>query len=183
MSNGDLFNIFGQNAFDTGAVEPQSDYEVIPPSKVLVLIEEAEVKPTKANTGYYLKLKLSVVDGPYKNWKLFDNINVQNPSAQCVEIGLRQLAALGLAIGVKVITDSSQLVNKTCIANVKVKDDQNYIRTYSPVVPASPPGVTQQPTYPQQDPAPARQQYQPPYIPATAPQAAPPTQQKPPWAR
>jgi len=176
MSNGDLFNIFGQNAFDTGAVEPQSDYEVIPPSKVLVLIEEAEVKPTKANTGYYLKLKLSVVDGPYKNRKLFDNINVQNPSAQCVEIGLRQLAALGLAIGVKVITDSSQLVNKTCIAHVKVKDDQNYIRTYSSVVPAAP-GAPQQP------PAPAQQQTPPQYSQPTTPQSAPPTQQKPPWAR
>jgi hypothetical protein len=177
MSNGDLFNIFGQNAFDTGAVEPQSDYEVIPPSKVLVLIEEAEVKPTKANTGYYLKLKLSVVDGPYKNWKLFDNINVQNPSAQCVEIGLRQLAALGLAIGVKVITDSSQLVKKTCFAHVKVKDDQNYIRTYSPVTPAAAPGVPQQPT------APAQQQAPPQCSQPATPQAAPPTQQKPPWAR
>ncbi|MFA5186718.1 MAG: DUF669 domain-containing protein [Patescibacteria group bacterium] len=176
MSNGDLFNLFGQNAFDPTAVEPQSDFEVIPPSKVPVLVESAEVKATKAGTGYFLKLTLSIIDGPYKGRKLFDNINLQNPSAQCVEIGLRQLSALGQAIGVQAISDSSQLVNKTCIAHVKVKDDQNYVRTYSSTA-AAVNAPQQPPSAPAQaQGAPAGQQVNP----APAPQ---PTQQKPPWAR
>jgi hypothetical protein len=126
----DLQQIFG-GGFDTNSVEPQEDFEVLPPGKYPVLIEKAEVKQTKVGTGNYLALKLSILDGPGKNRKLFDNINIANPSTQCVEIGLRCLAALGQAIGLTAISDTAQLVNKTCVAHVKVKGNCNEIRTYS----------------------------------------------------
>jgi hypothetical protein len=125
-----LQQIFG-GGFDTNSVEPQGDFEVLPPDKYPVLIEKAEVRQTKSGTGYYIALCLSILDGPGKNRKLFDNINIANPSTQCVDIGLRTLAALGQAIGLTAISDTNQLVNKTCLAHVKVKDDRNEIRTYS----------------------------------------------------
>lgn len=172
----DLASIFGQG-FDTGSVEPQQDFDVLPPGKYPVLIEAAGVKQTKAKTGHYLEIQMVVLDGPAKNRKLWDRINIQNPSVQCVEIGLRQLAALGQAVGLAAITDSSQLLNKSCVASVKVKNDQNEIRTYKPFEDAQ----SVQPPAAQYPPTPAQMQAGL----ATA-QPSPPAQQAapaPPWAR
>jgi hypothetical protein len=127
---GNLSEIFGAG-FDTGSVEPQGDFQLIPPGKYLVVFDDAEIKQTKAGTGHYLKLTMTFLDGEYRNRKLWDNINVQNPSAECVEIGLRKLAAVGVAIGEPVLKDTAQIVGKKCIAHIKVKDEQNQIRTYS----------------------------------------------------
>lgn len=130
--NGDLANIFG-TAFDSSVVEPQADFEAIPPCKPLCLINRAEVKLTKAQTGHYLELEMTIQEeGPYKNRKLWDCINIANPSVQCVEIGLRTLSALARAINVPVISDSAQVVNHFVVPSVKVdKDGRNCIRTYS----------------------------------------------------
>lgn len=129
---GDLADIFGV-AFDTSTVKPQEDFPVIPPGKPLCLIEKAGVKLTKAQTGHYIEIQMSVQDeGPYKNYKLWDRINIRNSNTQCVEIGLRTLSALGLAIGVPVIADSAQLVNHLVRPHVKVDaDGRNQVRTYS----------------------------------------------------
>ncbi|MFZ5832267.1 MAG: DUF669 domain-containing protein [Planctomycetota bacterium] len=208
----DLASIFG-GGFDTNSVPPQEDYDVLPPGKYPVMIEKAEVKQTKAGNGHYLALTMVVIDGPHKNRKVFDNINIQNPNQQCQEIGLRTLAALGQAVGLPVVNDENLFLNKLCVAHVKVKDGQNDVRTYSGLTPPAGPGAPgPQPGYPPPQPAsppqfappqqypPPQQQYAPPpppyappqqqYPPQPAPQYAPPAQQappagtgKPPWAR
>jgi hypothetical protein len=179
----DLANIFGQG-FDTHSVEPQADFDVLPPGKYPVLIEQAEVKPTKAGTGHYLELQMVVLDGPAKNRKLWDRINIQNPSTPCTEIGLRQLAALGQALGIQAITDSSQLLNKSCVASVKVKNDQNEIRTYKAFEDAQsvqPPTAPQQPAPPvNYPPTPAQMQAS---LATAQPSPPPGGSAKPPWAR
>jgi hypothetical protein len=128
--NDSFNNVFG-DGFDTHSVEPQSDFALLPPGKYTVVVEKAEVKQTKKGDGHYVALVLSVLDGQYKNRKVFDRINIDNPNQQCVEIGFRCLAALGQALGLTKITDSNQLVNGVCVAHVKVKDEQNEVRTYS----------------------------------------------------
>lgn len=143
----DLTSIFGGFEFDSSQVEPQGDFQVLPPGNYTVLVEEAEQKDTKAGTGKYIKLKLQVTDGPSKGRVLFDQINIVNPSQQCVEIGLRCLSALCRAVGIVRLRDETELINKVAVACVKVKDNQNEVRTYEPVggvqkaanVPAAPP--------------------------------------------
>ena len=190
----ELSNVFGNGGFDTRSVEPQGDYEVLPPGDYLALIEKAEVKQTKAATGFYLKLTLCVLDGPCKGRKLFDNINIRNQSKQCEEIGLRCLAAVGQAAGVMVLNDENLLINRAVIACVKVKDNQNEVRTYKIPVGqtqvqatyAQPPSQSQY-VAPMQQPvqdvnkiAPA---YQPPQTQVSAVQNQSPVGNKPPWAR
>lgn len=129
--NNDLQALFGGVSFNPAEVEPQADFEVLPPGKYPVLIENAEVKQTKSGTGHYVELTLKILDGPAKNRKLWDRINLQNPNAQCEEIGRSHLSALGRAMGLVSITDTAQLIGGVVIAHVKVKDDQNNVRTYS----------------------------------------------------
>lgn len=133
-----LAEVFGGSAFDVNTVEPQGDFDVLPPGKYPVLIEKSEVKRTKKGDGAYLELAMSVLDGPGKNRKLWNRINVSNPSQKCVEIGFRQLSALGRATGVAVVNDENQFLQKTCIASVIVKDNQNEVRTYLPLANATP---------------------------------------------
>jgi len=181
----DLQSVFGNSGFDTNSVEPQSDFEVLPPGKYPVLIEKAEVKQTKAGTGHYISLCLCVLDGPAKNRKLFDNINIQNPSQQCVDIGLRQLAALGQAIGLTCVNDTNQLVNKACLAHVKVKDDRNEVRTYSKLGNVAAPSANQSyplgsPNYQTKTNEPNPQANQTKLAESANP---PPAGNKPPWMR
>lgn len=198
--NNDLAAIFGGIAFEPATIEPQTDFPVLPPGKYPVLIEEAEVRQTKKGDGHYIRLVMKVLDdGLYKGRKVFDQINIQNPSTQCVEIGLRTLSALGRALGLQAITDSAQLVNQVVIAHVKVKDDQNNVRTYSatagnPSAP-TPAHVRYSPSSGADTGAPAAPAPVAPPVVAPAPSAAPPAissqlshesppaQPKPPWAR
>jgi hypothetical protein len=143
QQQGDLQTIFGGHAFDPQTIEPQGDFEVLPPCKPPAMIEKAEIKENSKGTGHYIKLELKVLDGPHKNRKLFDNINIDNPSNKCVEIGMRVLSALGRAIGATAITDTSQLLNQVVIPHVIVQNDavygqKNAIRTYSPPSEAQP---------------------------------------------
>ncbi len=147
MSN--LATIFGAG-FDANSVEPQGDFEVLPPGKYPVTINESEVKQTKKQDGFYLSLTMTVLDGEYRGRKLWPKIQIQNPSQKCVEIGRRTLSALGRATGVLYVSDENQFLGKTCMAHVKVKDEQNEIRTYSTMsAPIANPGPYQERQYEQ----------------------------------
>jgi hypothetical protein len=187
MKQGDLQGFFGQG-FNPATVPPADDFDVLPPDKYPVMCEEAEVKPTKAGTGYYIALLFTIIDGAFKGRKLWGNININNPSQKCVEIGLRSLAALGQAVGIPNIVDTAQLKGKACLAHVKVKNGDNEIRTYSRFEDAASVQPPRQYTQPPQQPA-----YTPPASPAPGtyppqqPQYQPPQQPvaggKPPWQR
>jgi len=203
-----LSDLFGGVPFDPAAVEPQDDFQVLPPGKYPVLIEEAEVKVNKKQTGHLIYLKMKILDGPGKGRYVFDQINIQNPSQQCVEIGLKTLSALARAIGLQAVESTTQLLNQVVVAHVKVKDEQNNVRTYSsagqpggPVAPVAAPVVpvaTPEPApafTPVTCVAPDGQQIAPtaPATPTPAPVAAPVTPtppgviqgstSKPPWER
>jgi hypothetical protein len=130
--NDDLAKIFG-GGFDGQGYEPQHDFDVLPPGKYECLIEKAGVKQTKKGDGSYLELTLQVIqDGAYKNRKLWDRINIENPSEECQRIGRSKLEALRQAVlPSETLKDTSQLVSRVCVASVKVKDNNNEIRTYS----------------------------------------------------
>ena len=134
----DLSAIFG-GSFNTHSVEPMQDYAPLPPGKYSVVIEEVDILPTKANTGHYIKVSMAVVGGEHNGRKLWDRINIDNPSEKCVEIGLRCLAALGQAIGLSEVKDSSQFLGCAVVAHVKIDGEYNSVRTYSAV-----PGQAQQ---------------------------------------
>jgi len=127
----DLSQIFGQNGFDPNSVEPADDFDVLPPGKYPVLIESADGRPTKNGQGFGVNLQFSILDGQFKGRKLFKWINIQHTSQKAQEIGQREFSALGKAIGLISITNTNQLLGKAVIAHVKVKDNDNDIRTFS----------------------------------------------------
>ena len=145
----DLTSFFGQQAFDGRGVEAQADAAFIPAGKYPVIITKAETKANKGNTGHLIALEMQILDGPLRGQSIRDWINIDNPSSQCVEIGMRCLEALRQAIGVAALADTNQLLQQTVIAHVKVKDNQNSVRTYSSAAAVAPaPAPATGPLYP-----------------------------------
>jgi hypothetical protein len=179
MSQGDLQGFFGQG-FDPQTVKPADDYEVLATGKYPVSIDKASICKTKSNNGHYVKLELTILDGVYKGRKLFDNINIDNPNPQCVEIGMRSLSAITQAVGLSNLSDTAQLQGGACFASVKIDNTgQNAIRTYS--IFNKQPVQTQLAATPQQYQRSAPQQ-QPQHV-APQQQPAQASAGKPPWER
>lgn len=97
--------------FDASQVQPDDgQLDPIPTDWYHLMVDESEIKPTKENNGdFYLKVRISVVDGKYAGRKIFEQFNIKNKSAQAQEIAYRQLSALAHAVGVLNVQDSQQL--------------------------------------------------------------------------
>jgi hypothetical protein len=123
--------------FDASQVEPDTGFEIVPAGWYNVLIDESDMKPTKDGSGAYLQIRFNIIDGQYANRKIFARLNLRNANQQTVEIAMRQLSAIGHAVGVLQIQDSSQLHGIPLKVKVKVRrdttgqyEDQNDITSY-----------------------------------------------------
>lgn len=123
---GNIQDVYGGHSFDANEVEPQASREPLPAGWYNCMIEEVELKESKASAesgagnAYYLSIAHRVLDGPHENRKLFQNVTLRNPSQQAEEIGMRQLSSLGRATGQMVISDTSELVEKLLQVKAKV---------------------------------------------------------------
>lgn len=88
---------FGQT-FYTAQLPKENTREALPAGEYIAVFDKAEIKTTKAGDGQYLNCQFKVVDGQHKGGVFFDIINIANPNAQAVEIGLARLNTL-LTIG------------------------------------------------------------------------------------
>ena len=128
----DIVSILGQ-PFDPSAQEASQAWEPLVPGWYNAYAEKEEIKPTRAGDGYILKLQFCVIDGPSRNRKVFTNINLSNPSEQCVKIGKADLTALTQSLNIPSLTDTVQLLNGAVQIRVIVKKDQNEIKGYKPI--------------------------------------------------
>ena len=112
--------------FDATKVDPNVGFDPIPAGEYPVVISASERKTTKAGNGSFLALELQVVSGPFQNRKLWDNLNLDNPNAQTVQIARGTLSAICRAIGVLTPKDSIELHNKPLVAKVAIEKDATY---------------------------------------------------------
>jgi hypothetical protein len=122
--------------FDANAVKPTT-FDVLPAGEYEVAIVSSSVHPTSKGDGQYLKLEMQVLNGEFQNRKLFDQLNLWNPSAQAQEIARGTLSAICRAIGIMTPNDSTELHDKPLRVKVLVKKsdefgEQNKIRSYKP---------------------------------------------------
>ena len=72
--------------FNANEVEPSTGFDAIPAGKYQAVITDSEEKRNKAGTGTYLQLEFEVIEGDYKNRKLWTRLNLNNPNAEAVRI-------------------------------------------------------------------------------------------------
>lgn len=109
------------HGFDANQIEPASDFEPIPSGIYPAVINESEMKPTKAGTGEYLQLTFQVIEGEYKNRLLWARLNLNNPNATAVKIAKAELSALCRATGIMSPSDSAELHNLPLMIHVRCK--------------------------------------------------------------
>ena len=143
--------------FDASQVDPAVPFEALPSDKYLVEITRSELKPTKAGDGAYLELEYVVLDGPYKDRKVWDRLCLNHPTPRTVEIARANLSAVCHAVGILRPRDSGELHHIPLLITVKAKKDEstgtifNEVKGYSKresLIPQTPPATRTTP-YPQ----------------------------------
>lgn len=106
--------------------DQEQSFEPVPAGEYLVAIEESDYLENKQGTGKYLKLKYTILDGPMKNRKLFEQLNLENKSAQAETIARQALNSICVACGVVRIQDSAELHGIPFMVKVAMKNDPDY---------------------------------------------------------
>ena len=127
--------------FDASKVEPGGG--AIPRGEYQVVIVESDKVPTKAGTGFLLKLKLQIVEGEHKGLTLTDRLNLWNPNEVASRIAQGTLSAICRAVNVLTPQGSEQLHHKQLTAVVEVKQLDggvtNEVKGYKPRQTSAPP--------------------------------------------
>lgn len=138
------------DTFDPNSVpEDERSFDPVPPGDYLCQVVESDVVKTKHGDGEVLKLTIDIIDGPYADRKVFENLNIRNPSAEAQRIAQRALADLCLATGVHGLRNSEELHFKPFVARLKVEpakdgfDAKNKVSRYKPRPGAAPAAQTQ----------------------------------------
>ena len=112
--------------FNATNVEPSNGYEPLPAGDYEVVITASDTQNTKAGTGKFVNLELQILEGRFKGRKLFDRLNLWNPSSKAVEIAMATLSSICRAVNVLTPRDTSDLHNLPLVAKVVLTNDPTY---------------------------------------------------------
>lgn len=110
--------------FSAVNIEPGRAFEPVPSGNYPVIITHSEMKTTQRGDGRYLQLEMTIQDGPHRGQKVFDRLNVENPSEQAMAIAQRALSAICHVTQVLHFEDSQQLHARPFVAVVS-KQERN----------------------------------------------------------
>lgn len=124
--------------FDAQTVAPQAAFENLPVGWYTVKIVESEMKPSSTQGASYLEIVHEVIaPQEYAGRKLWNRLNLVNPSEIAVKIAYETLSAICHATGIIQCADSQQLHERPMEAKVgmsKVTDQypepRNEIKGY-----------------------------------------------------
>ena len=111
--------------FNATEVEPSIGFDVIPAGKYNAVITDSDMKKTRSGSGRYLQLEFVIIEGEYKNRKLWARLNVENSNAEAVRIARADLSAICRAINVLKPKDSVELHNLPLEITVKCRKNQD----------------------------------------------------------
>jgi len=96
-------------------------FEPVPAGEYRIQITDTAIKETKSGNGTILNLTYEIVGDPtYSGRKVFDTINLDNPSVDAVRIGKQKLNTICVLTGVKKIRDTAELHGKVMTISVSV---------------------------------------------------------------
>jgi len=112
--------------------ETGSTFEPFPAGSYALEIKAAEWKATKAGNGHYLNLEMVVIKGKQKGKRVWHTLNLDNPSADAVNIAKKEAATIITQIfGEGRDVDSikqliKMITGKRVKAQIKIRVDEKY---------------------------------------------------------
>ncbi len=124
--------------FDAKNTKPATGIGAVPKGAYICAAEATQMKRTKKGDGEYLEITYVITEGEYAGRKLWARLNLSNPNAQAVEIAEGQLAAICNAVGIELLTDTDDLIDRPILLRVSNKTDtegkeRNEITDFRPV--------------------------------------------------
>jgi hypothetical protein len=96
-------------------------FQPVPAGEYRVQITDTAIKDTKSGLGKVLNLTYEIVGDPdLSGRKVFDTINLDNPSVDAVRIGKQKLNTICVLTGVKKLRDTAELHGKVLTIQVSV---------------------------------------------------------------
>lgn len=112
-------------AFDSRTVDPDEgrDFTPIPPGLYTAEITGADIKAV--NNGTALNLEFTVIDPqPYANRKVWALLCIKHTNEQTEQIAQAQLSAICRAVGIPVLNDTDEILNKVLRIRTKIRPPQ-----------------------------------------------------------
>lgn len=113
---------------DLSNVKDSGSFQPLPAGEYNLIVDEAEVKQTKAGTGEYINLKLKVLNGQYAERFIFTTFNFKNANKQAQDIGMSQLKGFLGAAGMnnQKLSNVVDMVGAKAVGVVKIKHDEQW---------------------------------------------------------
>ena len=110
--------------FNPAEVPASSRPDPVPPGDYLMQVISSERKRTKKDDGDILVITSQIMEGPFTNRLVWDNLNVHNPSEEAERISKRSLADLCQAVGINVLHDTEELHFKPFKGRLTIRHDK-----------------------------------------------------------
>jgi len=102
------------------------NYDPLPAGWYNANITAAELKPTKDDSGQYIKVRYDITGPSHQGRVVFGNLNIKNASAKAEEIGRQQLGEIMRAIGLAKVTDTDQLIGGSLQIKLEIRTQEGY---------------------------------------------------------
>lgn len=116
--------------------QAKNTYALIPDGTVATAIAVSEENKTSTAGVSRLVLKFEIVEGPYKKRNVWHDLHL-NSSDKGKAMAMRQIAEMGAAVGVDMVTDTNQIMRKPMLITIIVEkgtgtfEDKNKIKKFA----------------------------------------------------
>lgn len=116
-------SIFG--GFDADTVEPSLPRDLIPDGEYEAVCESVAERENTNRNGSYLYFVFALVGGDHDGRKLFERLNIKNPSEKTVAIANATMSAILRAVGVPRPVNEEDICNIPLVVIVGHKTDNS----------------------------------------------------------
>jgi hypothetical protein len=111
-------------SFNAATVQPKTSFEPVPAGWYIAQITDSSVNPSKSGRGMRMSLTFDIIDGEFKNRKIFAGLNVQHENPDTENWAQKDLSAICHSVGVIDLKDTAQLHMKPLMIKLTVRDAQ-----------------------------------------------------------
>lgn len=133
-------------SFNAANVAPASAFEPIPAGWYIAQITDSGVNPAKSGKGQRMSLTFDIIDGEFKNRKIFVGLNIQHENPDTEAWAQKDLSAICHSVGVIELKDTAQLHMKPMMIKVSIReakggyDASNDVKGYKAAAGSAPTG-------------------------------------------
>ena len=110
-------------SYTAGEYEAVGEFSPIPAGMYDAKITSSDVTKNSKGTGDILKLTFEILDGQYKDRKIFENLNIRHDNPKAMQIAQNNLNGILKSTGMTGIKDTDQLIDKKLKIKVTIKTE------------------------------------------------------------